>query len=385
MALKSRLTQLKSKAKAATVEDDQEDEVVTTKAPVKKLGGLKGLKAKPAPEPEEDDEDLDDEDLDDDSEDEQEEEVVAKPAVKKTLGKKFAAKPAPEPEEDDEDLDDDQDDSDEDEDEDEEVVAKPAPKKTLGKAKAKPAPEPEEDDEDDQEDSDEDEDEEVVAKPAPKKALGKAKAKPAPEPDEPEEDDEDEDEVKTPAKKTVGKKASTKSEEPAAKKTLFNGKAPKKERVLEENSILTREELASRLAAKADTTLVDAREMLSAVEDVLLEAIQKYQLNFMGVRFKRRLQAQRDHSGVGGIDLGESNFKAELVTRVFPHYVSTLRVVCDRQVAKGIMRDEEFVEGNFDDKGNFIEGTWHTPEGTKTPVFTPSTPRAGKVAKKGKK
>ena len=125
--------------------------------------------------------------------------------------------------------------------------------------------------------------------------------------------------------------------------------------------------------------------MLSAVEDVLLEAIQKYQLNFMGVRFKRRLQAQRDHSGVGGIDLGESNFKAELVTRVFPHYVSTLRVVCDRQVAKGIMRDEEFVEGNFDDKGNFIEGTWHTPEGTKTPVFTPSTPRAGKVVKKGKK
>ena len=125
--------------------------------------------------------------------------------------------------------------------------------------------------------------------------------------------------------------------------------------------------------------------MLSAVEDVLLEAIQKYQLNFMGVRFKRRLQAQRDHSGVGGIDLGESNFKAELVTRVFPHYVSTLRVVCDRQVAKGIYRDDEFVEGNFDDKGNFIEGTWHTPEGAKTPVFTPSAPRAGKVVKKGKK
>ena len=383
MALKSRLTQLKSKAKAATVEDDQEDEVVTTKAPVKKLGGLKGLKAKPAPEPEDDDEDLDDEDLDDDSE-EEEEEVVAKPAPKKALGKKFAAKPAPEPEEDDEDLDD-EDDSDEDEEE-EEVVAKPAPKKALGKAKAKPAPEPEEDDEDldDEDDSDEDEEEEVVAKPVVKKALGKAKAKPAPEPEE-DDEDEDEDEVKTPAKKTVGKKASTKSEEPAAKKTLFNGKAPKKERVLEENSILTREELASRLAAKADTTLVDAREMLSAVEDVLLEAIQKYQLNFMGVRFKRRLQAQRDHSGVGGIDLGESNFKAELVTRVFPHYVSTLRVVCDRQVAKGIMRDEEFVEGNFDDKGNFIEGTWHTPEGTKTPVFTPSTPRAGKVVKKGKK
>ena len=301
MALKSRLTQLKSKAKAATVEDDQEDEVVTTKAPVKKLGGLKGLKTKAAPEPEED---LDDEDLDDDSEDD-EDEVVAKPVVKKTLGK---AKAKPAPVEDDEDLDDDQDDDSEDE-----VVAKAAPKKTLGK------------------------------------------------------------------------KASTKSEEPAAKKTLFNGKAPKKERVLEENSILTREELASRLAAKADTTLVDAREMFSAVEDVLLEAIQKYQLNFMGVRFKRRLQAQRDHSGVGGIDLGESNFKAELVTRVFPHYVSTLRVVCDRQVAKGIMRDEEFVEGNFDDKGNFIEGTWHTPEGTKTPVFTPSTPRAGKVVKKGKK
>ena len=347
MALKSRLTQLKSKAKAAPVEDvedDQEDEVVTTKAPVKKLGGLKGLKAKAAPEPEEDDEDLDDED---DSEDEQEEEVVAKPAPKKTLGKKFAAKPTPEPEEDDED--DSEDDEDDSEDE---VVAKPV-KKTLGKAKAKPAPEPEEDDEDLDDDSeDEDQDNEVVAKPA---------------------------------KKTVGKKASTKSEEPAPKKTLFNGKAPKKERVLEENSILTREELASRLAAKADTTLVDAREMLSAVEDVLLEAIQKYQLNFMGVRFKRRLQAQRDHSGVGGIDLGESNFKAELVTRVFPHYVSTLRVVCDRQVAKGIYRDDEFVEGNFDDKGNFIEGTWHTPEGTKTPVFTPSTPRAGKVVKKGRK
>ena len=287
-----------------------------------------------------------DDDLDDD-EVVEEEVAVTKPATKKPVVK-GKARPAPEPvEEDDEDLDDEEvgeDDDVVDEDgegedleeevEEEEEVA-PTPKVTKkpvakGKAKApvKPAPEPVEEDD---EELDDDVEEEEVA-PAPKVtkkpvAKGKVAAKPV---------------------------ATATAKAPAKSGGLFGSSSrpePKERRVFTEGDHITREEVIRRFAESRGISQADAARGFQDIENFMLEEIfPLFSVNFFNVKFRRTVTEATYREGAGGLDVVTDG----LTTEISAHTAIRASIYLGKEKRKGKIVKGEFVPGHMDAKGKFV-------------------------------
>ena len=286
-----------------------------------------------------------DDDLDDDEV--VEEEVVAKPATKKPVGK-AKAKPAPEPvEEDDEELDDEEVDEDDDVvdedddvvDEDDDVVDEveeeeaPAPKVTKkpvtkGKAKApvKPAPEPVEEDD---EELDDGEEEEAPAPKVTKKpvAKGKVAAKPA---------------------------ATATAKAPAKSGGLFGSSSrpePKERRVFTEGDHITREEVIRRFAESRGISQADAARGFQDIENFMLEEIfPLFSVNFFNVKFRRTVTEATYREGAGGLDVVTDG----LTTEISAHTAIRASIYLGKEKRKGKIVKGEFVPGHMDAKGKFV-------------------------------
>ena len=298
----------------------------------------------------------------------EEEEAPAKP-VKKVLAKKPAPKAA-EPEEEEEEGE---------EEEAEEEEEAPAPKKAAkpaAKAPAKKAPakaaEPEEEEEEESSEEEAEEEEAEEEAPAPKKAAAKAPVKaaakapakaaaPAKKAAKPAADDEGEDEVPT------GKQTRT------GKNSAWGAKKEKERKELKPGSWMPQDELFSRFHDKlaemgiAPPTKSVTIQVVKAFETFLEETLAEYDVKFVA-KFKRREMEARVYAP--NTELAQ--VATPYHTLVSPHTKVSLNLYYGKTMTKGTTTDDgEFVEGQFDAKGNFVNGKWGTDdEGNET--FTPA-------------
>jgi hypothetical protein len=241
-----------------------------------------------------------------------------------------------------------------------EEVTAPTKKVVAKKTITKKAPVVEENDDDMDVESDDDEVEEVVPtkKVAAKKAVTKT---PVDEETEDEMEDNEVEEV-VPTKKVTTKstsKASTDEEVPAKKVIKWGTKTaePEEAKVIGRQMPLSMfyDQVHERFAELGVPNKALTVKLIKEFEKCVLDIIPHHNLYLFGMNTKRsEIQARIYHPNEV-----LTTVSTPYSTLVEPHTKVSLSFILNKVTRKGIVAENgEFVEGMFDDDGNFIEGSW---------------------------